>query len=153
MPASASAYRWPPAGLTFWSPAQATENRQLFALVRQLERQMPGIEIGALVYPVRHDEPWWVLRVGRLYVPPALRGQGYASRVMEGFTRLADRRGWWMSLTPEPFENVSQVRTAGQKGLTLPRLRAFYKHFGLRPNRGRRAVFEISDAMVRAPES
>ena len=68
-------------------------------------------------------------------------GKGYGSRFMEELTRMADKNGWTLALTPDTSFGGSSVG----------RLKKFYKRFGFVPNKGRSTDFNTRESMIRKP--
>ena len=68
-------------------------------------------------------------------------GKGNGSRFMEELTRMADKNGWTLALTPDTSFGGSSVG----------RLKNFYKRFGFVPNKGRSTDFNTRESMVRKP--
>lgn len=68
-------------------------------------------------------------------------GKGNGSRFMEELTRMADKNGWTLALTPDTSFGGSSVG----------RLKKFYKRFGFVPNKGRSADFNTRESMIRKP--
>ena len=68
-------------------------------------------------------------------------GKGNGSRFMEDLTKLADKNGWILGLTPDTSFG----------GTSVSRLKKFYKRFGFFPNKGRKADFNTREAMIRRP--
>lgn len=81
-----------------------------------------------------------LLILSKIYVPPQDRGRGYARRVMQQIIEYADQKGCILALTP-----------SNQFGASLPRLIAFYRSLGFRPNKGRGKDYRISEQMIRQP--
>lgn len=68
-------------------------------------------------------------------------GKGNGSRFMEELTRMADKNGWILALTPDTSFGGSSVG----------RLKNFYKRFGFVPNKGRSTDFNTRESMIRKP--
>ena len=68
-------------------------------------------------------------------------GKGSGSRFMEELTRMADKNGWTLALTPDTSFGGSSVG----------RLKKFYKRFGFVPNKGRSTDFNTRESMIRKP--
>lgn len=68
-------------------------------------------------------------------------GNGYGGRFMEDLTKIADKNGWILSLTPDTSYGASSVG----------RLKKFYKRYGFVPNKGRHSDFNTKESMIRKP--
>lgn len=69
------------------------------------------------------------------------RNGGYGTRFMNDITRVADKNGWVLVLTPDDSLGASSVS----------RLKKFYKRFGFQENKGRNVDFGTRESMIRQP--
>ena len=90
------------------------------------------------IYEVRSKK---TATLSMLALPPALRGRGVGSDIMQRIARWADANGVTVTLTPSTDFGASSVS----------RLYAFYSRFGFKKNRGRARDFTVSDSMYRLP--
>ena len=70
------------------------------------------------------------------------QGKGHGTRFMEDLARLADEKGWTLTLTPDTSFG----------GTSVNRLKNFYKRFGFVNNKGRNTDFFTRDSMIRRPK-
>lgn len=80
-------------------------------------------------------------QIALVKTPKSKRGQGAARAAMETFLREADERGYTVSLTADPME----------KGVSKPKLEAFYRSLGFVANKGKNKDFTTRDGMIREP--
>lgn len=78
---------------------------------------VPGAYLHDYAYSEKGRLYW---RISSLYVPPALRRQRVAHRLMETITAQADEAGAFVNLTAEP----------GGRSLKVSALKRFYQRFG-----------------------
>lgn len=69
-------------------------------------------------------------------------GRGDGSRLMTDLVRIADYKGWTLTLTPD----------LGLGATSLSRLKRFYKRFGFVDNNGENTDFTTIDSMLRKPQ-
>lgn len=73
------------------------------------------------------------LYLNSLRVKPNERGKGIGHKVMERIIDFADKHNLYLTLHPVPEPRYKA------------KLQQFYKSFGLRPNKGRRTLYQYSD--------
>lgn len=80
--------------------------------------------------------------VHEIVVPKESRGQGVGTKVFEYLTRLADKLGYMIVLSPSKDLGATSI----------VRLRKFYRKFGFVPNKGRNKDFRTMATMLRLPK-
>ena len=74
--------------------------------------------------------------------PESKRGEGSARHAMQQMVNEADANGYTLSLTADPMG----------KGVSKPKLIAFYKSLGFKENTGRNKDFAVMAGMIRPPK-
>jgi GNAT superfamily N-acetyltransferase len=82
------------------------------------------------------------IKVNEIIVPKEMRGQGAGTKTFEYLTRLADKIGAMMVLSPSKDLGATSIG----------RLRKFYRRFGFVPNKGRNKDFRTMETMLRLPK-
>ena len=81
------------------------------------------------------------IQLSRIEIPPNVRGKGLGSKAMEDITKMADKEGKVITLTPDTSFG----------GTSVARLKKFYKKFGFVENKGKNKDFLYRDSMLRIP--
>lgn len=80
----------------------------------------------------------------KVVVPKSERGKGTGDAVMAALNRHADEHGHTIALTPEPLHG---------EGGSKAKLKKWYKRHGFVDNKGRNKDYEVSETMLRPPQS
>lgn len=104
-------------------------------LQSQLESEFDGVELSI-------GESNGVVTVSKIVVPEDQRNVGTGSAIIQRVTDWADQNSKTVALTPSK-----------DFGGTVGRLKKFYKQLGFVENKGKNKNFEVSESMLREPDT
>lgn len=81
------------------------------------------------------------ISIDKIVVDPGARNTGEGTKIMHKVLARADAQGRIVSLTP-----------SSDFGGSLPKLKTWYTGMGFVLNKGKNAIYEISDSMIRLPK-